>query len=41
MAKLVANRIIVLVDGRDHAVGTYDELYASKDPKVRQFFIFM
>lgn len=41
VAKLAANRIIVLVDGRDHAVGTYDELYASKDPKVRQFFIFM
>ena len=41
VAKLAANRIIVLVDGRDHAVGTYDELYVSKDAKVRQFFIFM
>lgn len=41
VAKLAANRIIVLVDGRDHAVGSYDDLYASKDPKVRQFFIFM
>jgi phospholipid/cholesterol/gamma-HCH transport system ATP-binding protein len=41
VAKLAANRIIVLVEGRDHAVGTYDELYASNDPKVKPFFIFM
>lgn len=41
VAKLAANRIVVLVDGRDHAIGTYDELYASNDPKVKQFFIFM
>jgi len=41
VAKLAANRIIVLVDGRDHAMGTYDELYASNDPKVKPFFIFM
>jgi phospholipid/cholesterol/gamma-HCH transport system ATP-binding protein len=41
VAKLAANRIIVLVDGKDHAVGTYDELYASNDPKVKPFFIFM
>lgn len=41
VAKLAANRIIVLVDGKDHAVGAYDELYASNDPKVKPFFIFM
>jgi phospholipid/cholesterol/gamma-HCH transport system ATP-binding protein len=41
VARLAANRIIVLVDGRDHAVGSYDELYTSNDPKVKQFFIFM
>lgn len=41
VARLAANRIIVLMDGRNHAEGTYEELHASSDPKVRQFFIFM
>lgn len=41
VAKLAANRIIVLVDGTNYAEGTYDELHRSDDPKVKQFFIFM
>ena len=41
VARLAANRIIVLMDGVARAQGTYDELHASTDPKVNQFFIFM
>ena len=41
MAKLAANRIIALIDGRNYAEGTYDALHDSVDPRVRQFFIFM
>jgi phospholipid/cholesterol/gamma-HCH transport system ATP-binding protein len=41
VAKLAANRIIVLVDGINYAEGSYDELHGSDDPKVKQFFIFM
>jgi phospholipid/cholesterol/gamma-HCH transport system ATP-binding protein len=36
--KLVANRIAMLIDGKCYAVGTYDELSASNDEKIRQFF---
>lgn len=36
--KIVANRIVVLIDGTCYAVGTYDELKNSKDKKVKQFF---
>jgi phospholipid/cholesterol/gamma-HCH transport system ATP-binding protein len=36
--KLVANRIAMLIDGKCYAVGTYEELSASKDEKIRQFF---
>lgn len=36
--KIVANRIVVLVDGTCYAVGTYDELKNSTDKKVKQFF---
>lgn len=41
VAKLAANRIIVLNHGRNFAEGTYDELRALDDPAVRPFFIFM
>ncbi len=41
VAKLAANRIVVLIDGINYAEGTYDELRRSDDPKVKQFFIFM
>jgi phospholipid/cholesterol/gamma-HCH transport system ATP-binding protein len=41
VAKLAANRIIVLHEGRNHVEGGYDDLRASTDPVVRSFFIFM
>jgi phospholipid/cholesterol/gamma-HCH transport system ATP-binding protein len=37
-ARVVANRMILLLDGIDYVVGTFDELQASKDPKVQAFF---
>ncbi len=36
--KIVANRIVVLIDGTCYAVGNYDELKNSNDKKVKQFF---
>lgn len=36
--RITANRIITLVDGTCYAVGTWDELSHSSDPKVKQFF---
>ncbi|MEO8591010.1 MAG: ATP-binding cassette domain-containing protein [Flavobacteriales bacterium] len=41
VAKLAANRIAVLIEGKNHAEGSYDELQAMTDEKVKQFFIFM
>ena len=36
--KLTADRIVVLIDGRCYAEGTYQELERSGDKKVKQFF---
>lgn len=36
--EIIANKIIVLIDGINYATGTYEELFAHKDPKVRAFF---
>ena len=36
--KLTAHRIAMLIDGKCYKTGTYDELYASEDEKIRQFF---
>ncbi len=36
--KIVANRIVVLIDGRCYAVGTYQELMKSEDKLIKQFF---
>ena len=36
--KITANRIVMLIDGRCYAVGTYDELRKSNDIKIKQFF---
>jgi phospholipid/cholesterol/gamma-HCH transport system ATP-binding protein len=36
--KLVAQRIAMLIDGKCYAIGTYDELSASTDEKIRAFF---
>jgi len=37
-AKTTADRVAVLIDGKCHATGTYEELEHSDDPDVRQFF---
>lgn len=36
--KLVGNRIIMLIDGKCHTSGTFDNLTQSTDPAVKQFF---
>ncbi|MBK8367921.1 MAG: ATP-binding cassette domain-containing protein [Bacteroidetes bacterium] len=36
--KIVANRIVMLIDGICYATGTYNELENSTDTKVKQFF---
>ena len=41
VAKLAANRVAVLYEGRNHIEGSYEQLMASDDPIVKQFFIFM
>lgn len=38
VAKVTSNKVIVLMDGRNYAEGTFDELSRSDDPKVKQFF---
>jgi phospholipid/cholesterol/gamma-HCH transport system ATP-binding protein len=37
-ARVVSNRMILLLNGVDYTVGTFEELKASKDPKVQAFF---
>jgi phospholipid/cholesterol/gamma-HCH transport system ATP-binding protein len=37
-ARMISNRMILLVDGINYAEGTFDELSASTDPKVQAFF---
>lgn len=37
-ARMISNRMILLVDGINYAEGTYKELSASKDPKIEAFF---
>ena len=36
--RLASDRVVVLVEGRCYAEGTYEELKRSLDPKVKQFF---
>jgi phospholipid/cholesterol/gamma-HCH transport system ATP-binding protein len=36
--KIVANRILMLIDGKCYADGTFEELKESKDIKVKSFF---
>lgn len=36
--KIVANRIVMLIEGRCYAEGTYEELSASTDIKIKDFF---
>ena len=37
-ARVISNRMILLIDGYNYAEGTFEELSASKDPKVQAFF---
>jgi phospholipid/cholesterol/gamma-HCH transport system ATP-binding protein len=37
-ARFIANRMILLVDGKNYAEGTFNELDASSDPKIQAFF---
>ena len=36
--KIVANRIVMLIDGKCYAQGTYEELKVSEDERIKQFF---
>jgi phospholipid/cholesterol/gamma-HCH transport system ATP-binding protein len=36
--QLIAHRVVMLIDGRCYATGTYNELKSSQDEKVRLFF---
>lgn len=36
--KIVANRIVILIDGKCYATGTFNELEHSTDSRVKQFF---
>lgn len=37
-ARVIANRMILLIDGVNYAEGTFNELAALKDPKIEAFF---
>ncbi|MGY5851016.1 ABC transporter ATP-binding protein [Salegentibacter sp. F14] len=37
-ARVISNRMILLLDGINYAEGKYEELSASKDPKIMAFF---
>ncbi len=37
-ARVISDRMILLIDGIDYAVGTYQELSSSSDPKIKAFF---
>ena len=37
-ARVISNRMILLVDGMNYAEGTFEQLSTSKDPKVQAFF---
>jgi len=37
-ARVISNRIILLIDGMNYAEGTYTELMNSEDPNIKAFF---
>jgi len=37
-ARVISNRMILLIDGKNYAEGTFQELSLSQDPKVKAFF---
>jgi phospholipid/cholesterol/gamma-HCH transport system ATP-binding protein len=36
--RLASNRVVILLDGKCYANGTYEQLQLNNDPKVKQFF---
>jgi phospholipid/cholesterol/gamma-HCH transport system ATP-binding protein len=37
-ARVISNRMILLIDGINYSEGTFEELYANKDEKIQAFF---
>jgi len=37
-ARVISDRMLLLIDGIDYAVGTFNELSTSEDPKIKAFF---
>ncbi len=37
-ARFISNRMILLIDGKNYAEGTYDALSQKNDPKIKAFF---
>lgn len=37
-ARVISDRMILLIDGIDYATGSFQELSASEDPKIKAFF---
>lgn len=37
-ARVISNRMILLIDGINYAEGTFESLSSSKDPKIKAFF---
>ena len=38
VARMTANSVVVLANGKNHAQGTFDQLKASADSQVKQFY---
>ncbi|MFM7766451.1 MAG: ABC transporter ATP-binding protein [Bacteroidota bacterium] len=38
VARMTANSVVVLANGKNHAQGTFDQLKASTDSQVKQFY---
>ena len=37
-ARIIANRMVILVDGINYAAGSFEDLSTSSDPKIKAFF---
>lgn len=37
-ARFISNRMILLIDGKNYAEGTYEELSQKNDPNINAFF---
>jgi phospholipid/cholesterol/gamma-HCH transport system ATP-binding protein len=35
---MASDRVVMLIDGKCYAEGTYDELKKMTDPKIKEFF---